>query len=678
MKKLKNILQSKTLYIILTVFIILFVVVKTKIIKYETLLSNEALYTGKVVQLSISQDQVSFIIKGKEKLLCNYYVENPHEYNNLLGKKVTVYGSTKDASKNTIPNTFNYKNYLYNNYIYKIMNVTSIDILKKENIFYKIRNNINDKINNYDGNINTYLNLFLLGNKANLNNDTYEDYKGNGIWHLFAVSGMHIDLIVLALGYLLKRIKYNNIIICIIVFYFLFLTDFAPSVLRSGIFYYLKSILSILKIKLDNKQILFLDALIILLINPFTIYNAGFQYSFLITYSIMLESNKLTGNYIIKIFKISLLSFVVSLPITANMNYEINLMSILLNIIYVPFITYIVFPISILTFISNIFSPIFQGLIFILEQSNIIFTKLSINITIAKMPIITILIYYLVLYLFHRFRKRIYLFVLVVLMLTNNSLLKINRNLYIYYWDVGQGDSAAIISPFGKDVVVIDTGGEINSNYKKSSNYIKFFKSKGIKKIDNLILTHGDYDHMGEAINLVENFKVEKVIFNCGEFNGLEKDLIKVLDKKKIPYYSCIKELNIDNQKLYFLNNRDYGNENDNSSVIYTELNNHKFLFMGDAGVEVEQDLLEKYNLKDVDVLKVGHHGSKTSSSKNFIDEINHKFSIISVGKNNRYGHPNTEVLDNLEDSKIYRTDKDGSIMFKIKNNKLKIKTCSP
>ena len=158
---------------------------------------------------------------------------------------------------------------------------------------------------------------------------------------------------------------------------------------------------------------------------------------------------------------------------------------------------------------------------------------------------------------------------------------------------------------------------------------------------------------MGEAINLVENFKVEKVIFNCGEFNELELDLIKVLDKKKIPYYSCIKELNIDDNKLYFLNNKDYGNENDNSSVIYTELNNYKFLFMGDAGVEVEEDLIKKYNLKDIDVLKVGHHGSKTSSGKEFIDSINPKYSIISVRKNNRYGHPNKEVLDNLEDSKI-------------------------
>ena len=166
---------------------------------------------------------------------------------------------------------------------------------------------------------------------------------------------------------------------------------------------------------------------------------------------------------------------------------------------------------------------------------------------------------------------------------------------------------------------------------------------------------------MGEAINLVNNFKVEKVIFNCGSYNDLEKELIKVLNKKKIKYYSCIKKLNIDD-----------------SNVIYTELNGYKFMFMGDAGIEKEEDILDKYNLSNIDVLKVGHHGSRTSSSKEFIDEINPKYSIISVGKNNRYGHPNKEVLNNLKQSNVYRTDQDGSIMFKIKNDKLKIETCSP
>ena len=182
---------------------------------------------------------------------------------------------------------------------------------------------------------------------------------------------------------------------------------------------------------------------------------------------------------------------------------------------------------------------------------------------------------------------------------------------------------------------------------------------------------------MGEAINLVENFKVEKVIFNCGEVNELEQELIQVLDKKKIPYYSCIKELNIDNNKLYFLQTKEYDNENDNSSVIYTELNDYKFLFMGDAGVTTKKEILNKYNLPGIDVFKVGRHGYKRSSSKEFIDEINPKYSMISVGNNNRYGHPNKEVLNNLNNSKIYRTVQDGSIMFNVENNKLKIETCA-
>ena len=270
--------------------------------------------------------------------------------------------------------------------------------------------------------------------------------------------------------------------------------------------------------------------------------------------------------------------------------------------------------------------------------------------------------------------KNVYIFVFILL---HKYYMYFNPSFNVVYLSVGNGDSSLITLPYNKGNILIDTGGLYNYEIVKNKT-IPYLMSLGITKVDYLITTHGDYDHMGEAINLVNNFKVEKVIFNCGEFNELEQDLIKALDKKKIPYYSCIKELNIDGNKLYFLNDKDYDNENDNSSVVYMKFNNHKFLFMGDAGVEVEEDLIEKYNLQDIDVLKVGHHGSKTSSSKNFINEINPKYSIISVGKNNRYGHPNKEILNNLEGSKIYRTDQDGSIMFKIKNNKLKIETCSP
>lgn len=193
-----------------------------------------------------------------------------------------------------------------------------------------------------------------------------------------------------------------------------------------------------------------------------------------------------------------------------------------------------------------------------------------------------------------------------------------------------------------------------------------------------LISPHGDFDHMGEAINLVENFKVENVIFNVGEYNELENELITVLNKKKINYYKGLKELNINKHKLQFLNTGVYDNENDNSNVIYFNYNDYKFLLMGDVGIEREKDILEKYNLNDIDFFKVGHHGSKTSSSEGFINEMNPKYSIISVGKNNRYGHPKDSVLNILSNTKVYRTDLDGSIEIKLNKNGYKISTCSP
>ena len=183
---------------------------------------------------------------------------------------------------------------------------------------------------------------------------------------------------------------------------------------------------------------------------------------------------------------------------------------------------------------------------------------------------------------------------------------------------------------------------------------------------------------MGEGITLVESFKVGKVIFNSGKYNDLELALIQVLNEKNIPYYQNIQELRMGNQSFYFLNRQLYDDENDNSMVLYTELHGIKLLFMGDAGVEVEEDLLEKYNFRDIELLKVGHHGSKTSSSEEFIHKINPRYSIISVGKNDWYHHPNEEILNRLKNSVIYRTDQDGSVMVKIENDHLYIETYAP
>jgi competence protein ComEC len=245
--------------------------------------------------------------------------------------------------------------------------------------------------------------------------------------------------------------------------------------------------------------------------------------------------------------------------------------------------------------------------------------------------------------------------------------------------DVGQGDSIFISLPNNKGNILIDTGGyNYETTYSLATKkIIPYLKSIGIKKLDYLIESHGDKDHMGESINLIKNFKVDKVIFNNGEYNDLEQELIEVLEEKDIKYYKGLKELNISNNKFEFLNTGLYDNENDNSNVIYFSYNDYKFLFMGDSSVIREQDILDKYNLSNIDFLKVGHHGSNTSSGKEFINSIKPKYSIISVGVNNRYGHPKDSVLETLANSKIYRTDYDGSIEIKINKSGYKIRTYS-
>ena len=124
---------------------------------------------------------------------------------------------------------------------------------------------------------------------------------------------------------------------------------------------------------------------------------------------------------------------------------------------------------------------------------------------------------------------------------------------------------------------------------------------------------------MGDSIYLINNYKVKNVVLNNDSFNELETNLIKELKKKKIKYYQNVEKIPISNNIITILNTEEYDNENDNSNVIYIELNNYKFMFMGDAGVDKEKDILERHNISNIDVLKVGHHGSKTSSSKSFI-----------------------------------------------------------
>lgn len=667
MIRLKTLLQYNYFYIILVILVLCLTFIRNSFYNESKFNGSETSFVGIVDEIKKSDDYYKIMIKSKEKIIGSYYSKEP--LNISLGDKITFKGTLSKPKNNTIPNTFNYRKYLYNHYVYYLVKIDNIKVISKtRSVKYKVKNYIvkrSEKFKHSD-----YFKAFLIGDKSEM--DDYSIFQKNGVSHLFAISGMHLSLLSGIILFLFKKSRFKEILACIFLILFSMITNYSASIYRSLLLFIYIVLNKKLDLRISTVNVLLLVVCTLLIFNPLIIYDMGFLYSVSVSLGLILFNKYMKKNYFVNMFLTSFIAFLFSLPITLYYNYEINLMQIINNVVIVPLVSIIIYPLTILTFIFSFLEPILNVLISILK---FISTHLiMINIIVPKVSLIFYFIYYVFLFMFLKTNRNIFILLIIIYTLCIKAKPLIDFNTYVYFLDVGQGDSSLIYSKH--KVILIDTGG--NDNIKVSDNTIKFLKSTGKSKINYLVLTHGDFDHMGEAINLVNNFKVEKVIFNCGPYNELESGLIKVLDKKKIPYYSCIKELNIDDNKLYFLNNKNYGNENDNSSVIYTKLNNHKFLFMGDAGVEVEEDLIEKYNLQDIDVLKVGHHGSKTSSSKKFIDEIEPKYSIISVGKNNRYGHPNNEVLNNIKDSKIYRTDLDGSIMFKIKNDKFKIETCSP
>ena len=662
MKRLKIILQYDRLYYILLFISLLYVGIRIKI-GYSSKLDVNNDLVGIVTNIVKKDTSYKLIVKGKEEVIV--YIDKIDNIN--LGDKVLVKGDFSLPKKSTIPNNFDYQKYLYNNHIFYLIYGKEIVLVKKNtNLIYLVKSYIINRSNSYKN--KGYIEAFIIGDKTSLNN--YEIYQSNGISHLFSISGMHISLLSLVLYKLLDKFKYKDLIVIILLLFYVTLTNLSASIIRTIIFFIMLKLNKKLDLDISTKNILILTICLIIIYNPLIIYDIGFLYSSIVTLGLIVCNKYYKKNYFYNLIITSLVALFFSLPITLYYNYELNLLSIINNLLNVPLVTFIIYPLSVLTFIFKFLEPIYNLFITILEYLNSITNLLSINLIIPKVNIIFYIIYYLFLYFYIKSNNKKYIIIACLYLLSFKLKPLIDINNYVYYLDVGQGDSSLII--YQNKVIMIDTGGVIN--YNVSSGSIKLLKSLGYSHIDYLILTHGDYDHVGDSVYLINNYNIKNVLFNCGSFNELEKNIINLLIDKNINYYSCLKELKFNNNKLMFLNTINYDNENNNSSVVYFNINNYKFLFMADAGIRRESDILNKYNLTNIDILKVGHHGSDTSSSKEFISVIKPKYSVISVGKNNRYGHPNKNVLDNLTDSKIYRTDTDGSIIVKVRKNKMEIK----
>ena len=675
LNRLKIILQSKLFLVIFLIFTCLYVFVAVKVIKYESKFNfNETKFIGQVVRIKITDYGYSITVRSKEDLVV-YTEEFPYQ----LGDTLLIEGELNPPSNNTVFNNFNYKEYLYQNKIFYTVSANNIKLLEEnQNIFFALKNKLIKYMNTFKS--HEYLKSFILGDTSYLDNDLYESYQINGICHLLAIGSSHITFLSLFLLFIFKKLKCNEsfskIILFLIIFLFLLLTDYPISIVRVYLYMILSFLNKKLNLNLSSIKLFIFVLLITLFVNPFYIYHKGFLYSYSISFILILNKDKLTGNYLMKLLKISFISFLYSIPFNIYFNFSINLFSIIYNLFYVPIFNIVVFPISLLTLIFPFLDSIFYQIMNGLNYLSYFLNDFTLGIIILKKISLLILIVYLVIITYvikDWFSKKKKSFLLLLLILIFHFYINdLVPNDYFVIIDVKQGDSSLFYS--NNKTVLVDTGGIFNQQVSKKT--ILMLKSFGIKKIDYLFLTHGDYDHMGDSIYFLNNFQVSNVIFNSNDMNDLEQELLEELKLKKIKYSIGYQGMTytVNNLKIKLLNTA-YQDENDSSLVLYMSFNDKKILLMGDASKTVEQDLIDKYDLPNIDYLKVGHHGSKTSTSSNFVDVVNPKYSIISVGKNNLYNHPNPEVLANLSNTKIYRTDDNGSILFKFKKNKVIIKT---
>ncbi len=685
MIKLRTILLQSNIYRVTIVGVIIYALIVTLLPKYESVYKgSEEDFLCSIDKYKIEEDKMKLELVCKEKLVGSYYFKDD-EYKFFkekvnIGSSVSIKGKLVSPKNNTVPYLFNYKKYLYNKRVYYTLKIDNIKILKENsNPFIKLKNKVIKHVNSYKD--STYLYAFILGKTELISDEVLTSYRENGISHLFALSGLHVSIFSSILLFILKKLRFKEILNYVLIFIFLllfsFITGFSPSILRATLLFFLLGINKVFYLNIRTLDILYLVFIILVIINPFIIYNLSFILSFTAAFFLIFSSDLLKGkNYFVSLFKVSLLSYFASLPLSIYYFGYTNLLGTILNLVFVPLVSFVVFPLTLLTFIISKFYSILNITTNLLESLSLLFNKFKIIIYFPRINLIFVFIYLSILMLYIKFKKKICLYLIIVLLIFFKIRPYMDNNTYIYYIDVGQGDSILVVTPHLNKTILIDTGGIVSFNENYKSNIVKnktisFFRRIGINKVDYLFLTHGDYDHAGEANELLSNFCVKKVFINKGNINNIEK---KINNKEVLR----LKNFIIDNIKVNSLNNNVFNNENDDSTILLFNIYDYKFLFMGDASIKTEEYLLNNYILPNVDILKVGHHGSYTSTSTDFINVIKPKYSVISVGENNMYKHPNKSVLDILDNTKLLRTDVDGTIEVKISKKGYKVKTYVP
>ncbi|WP_268236402.1 DNA internalization-related competence protein ComEC/Rec2 [Pullulanibacillus pueri] len=677
--------------------------------------------------------RTTVLLDGKERVQVTYKMKSKEDKQFLdahlkIAQVCHFYGTLKRPDPVSNFDAFDYRQYLKHQGIYWEWELASYDQCYDPpslTVFERLKRGRQKGIRFVSSHFPkpwaNMVNALVFADKDDINPDLLDAYQNLGLIHLLAVSGLHVGVLIGLLYFCLLRLGFvkqhvHLFLLLVVLPAYVLLTGCTPSVIRAALMaaFLLSAPLS--KIKLSPLTSLALACLFTLVFQPHTLYSVGFQLSYLITFALIVSVETMrhrSYSSIMQIFITTGIAEVIALPILLYNFYTVSLLSFLLNLIYIPLISLIILPGAWLTLcltlsVPSIGSLINRGLNIVVRYMNEVLTLLntfpSLTLSIGKPSIVGMTLLILgILAVFILWEKVnhwaiAFIFISFVLgiALIHWLSMEISPRGSVTFIDVGQGDAALIVLPHHQGVYLIDTGGSLPYPkaqwQKKKREYnvgreviLPQLKALGIHELTAVMITHRDFDHMEGIRGLIGNIPIKSLmVSNFFTPTKTERDWLKSLRNSgtHLIRVKAGEQWSVGQSHFQVLWPETKGKDtNDQSLVLRVNMGSLNWLFTGDLDQEGERGLLSQWQDIDADILKVGHHGSKTSSSEAFLKAVSPKLAIISVGKNNHYGHPSNEVIKRLEEQNIktLRTDQKGAIRIEFTSQKvLSIKTVKP
>ncbi|WP_255473407.1 DNA internalization-related competence protein ComEC/Rec2 [Planomicrobium sp. CPCC 101110] len=551
----------------------------------------------------------------------------------------------------------------------------------------------------------------LIGEQEKMTPEEQRIYQTLGITHLFAISGLHVGIVAGLLYFLLIRIRLRKETVLLLMLLALpayaVIAGGAPSVWRSVGMATAVLACRLAGIKLPIAEILLISFTFSLFWNPFGFYNIGFQLSYGATFAIVYSLSFLARQTsVLKTgFLITCISQLTLYPILLVHFYELSLSAFVVNSLFVPLYTLVILPANFVLFAATIVSGPLADLAFALYEplrggvgSGMEWLAAlpyqtwnpgKPSLCVAVLLVFSVLIFYSVAERGFKWRQ---LLIVLVPAVYISLVPYVDPALKVTFLDVGQGDSALVELPYRRGVYLIDSGGllrfEQKAFQKRNRPYeigrqvvAPYLKGRGISAIDAFVLSHADADHAEGAEEIFQLFRVHQLHLSPGsEKTDLIQSLLPYAEETHIRFPGRGSAWKDGGTRFTYISPNDANYEGNNDSlVLLLENGGFRVLFAGDLEISGEKELLGQYGaaLDGITVLKVGHHGSKTSSGETFLSSVSPALSVFSAGRDNRYGHPSKEVVERFEKLQLgtLNTAESGTIEITVKNGKASVRT---